>query len=190
MPFKNIEALANDEVYKKPSKRKTILERNWIIDEYLNKPRSVVYVNRNTGQSVMAIRGTGKSLRDVVTDLRMGVGEDLENTSRFKEAERDYLEYADRYKKNRQVTGHSLGAAVGQDLFRKYKDMEDNYTLFNKPHTPFMKDEVVDKRVQQYRIERDPVSIFSKTSKTLQPKNDEDDLLVRHGISQFSGRFN
>ena len=189
MPFKNVEALANDEVYKKPNKRKTILDRFWIIDEYLNKPRSVVYVNRNTGQSVLAIRGTGKSLRDVVTDVRMGVGEDLTKMSRFKEAERDYLEYADRYKKNRQVTGHSLGAAVGQDIFRKYKDDGDNYTLFNKPHTPFMKPEVVDRRVQQYRIARDPVSMLSRTSQTLKSKSDADDYLLRHGIAQFSGRY-
>ena len=185
MPYKNIDALANEEVYKKTYKRKTILDRVWIIDEYLNNPRSVVYVNRRTGQSVMAIRGTGSSARDVVTDIRMGLGKDLKDTSRFKEAEKSYLEYADKYKRNRTIAGHSLGSAIGQDISRKYRDAEDNFVLFNKPHTHFMSPEVVDSRVQEYRIARDPVSMFSRRAVTLQAKDEEDNLARRHGIAQF-----
>ena len=188
--YLNIDALIAKEAYEKPSKRKTILERHFVLDPYINSKYVCVYVNRRNGLALLGIRGTDPSKpRDLFTDLYIGSGGSFDNMKRFNDVKKEYDIFLNKYPHNNRVVGHSLGGMIGEELGRRHKDnIETEYVLFNKGHTPYMNNESVNRLIKSYRIEKDLVSGLSRRGKTLKSKNLEDKLLERHSIEQFVGR--
>mgnify|MGYP003147659994 CR=1 FL=1 len=187
--YKNIEPLIANEVYKQPRQRKTILERYYVIDERFNDKYVVVYVNRRTGEAIMGIRGTDPTkLRDIITDIRMGIGQDLEGMGRYKEIENAYHKFIKKYPHNSRVVGHSLGANIGEVIARK-NPYKSQFSLFNKGASPLMKQEELENAfIRNYRIEKDPISFLGKKGLVLKPKEKGASALDRHSIEQFINR--
>tara|TARA_R110000824_G_scaffold51503_4_gene143649 strand:+ start:312 stop:893 length:582 start_codon:yes stop_codon:yes gene_type:complete len=189
--YLNIDAVIAKEVYKKPSKRSTILERVYVLDPAINTKYVVAYRNRETGLALLGIRGTDPSKpRDLITDLRMGIGQDLTKMKRFTDVEKEYYKFLNKYPHRNRIVGHSLGSNITQELARKdkYNIGMTDYVLFNKAHTPYMRNELENEYIKAYRIEKDPVSILTTKGRTIKARRDDDTLLDRHGVEQFIGR--
>ncbi len=140
-------AVFADAAYKRtPAARRKDLNqhglKNWNIDPQLSTKTEAVFVNTNTEEVVLSIRGTdlrdfksGGSFEDLLADGMIGVG--IEKASgRFKRAEDVLLKAQKKYPGQKlTLSAHSLGGTLSSDLSLKY-NLENH--SFNSGSSPAM----------------------------------------------------
>jgi hypothetical protein len=128
----------------------------WIIDKSLSTNETQVYTNNSTPQVIVVHRGT-KGMKDIITDTKLLFG--FKNNNRFNDARKIQQQAENKYgSKNISTIGHSLGAAIAEDIGRNSKEI----ITLNKPTLPL--DILLKKKVgfNQYdiRTKKDPISIL------------------------------
>jgi hypothetical protein len=125
------------------------------LDRELSNDNQQFYYNKKKGKLINTIAGT-HNLKDVGTDIWLAGGK-LQNTSRFKEAERRLDSAKAKYKPSKTViASHSLGGSIGQALSSKADNtvtLDSGYTLGQKT------------RGQSYRTQGDAVSLLGSNAK-------------------------
>jgi len=127
------------------------------VDRSLSGKRAQVYRNPDTGQVVVAHRGTA-GLHDWVTNFRVLTGS-AKGTDRFKHADKVQRAAEAKYGSDNVTTiGHSLGAQLATDTGSKSREI----ITLNKPMTPL--DTVIGQHANQYnvRTKNDPVSFLDR----------------------------
>ena len=150
---------------------------DFLLDKNISSKTSKVYVNPNTGQSVVAHRGTS-GLSDWLNNIVYVVGgrKAYQYTPRYKEAERVQHRAEAKYGKSKVSTvGHSQGGLQAELLG---KDSKEVLTL-NKATRPFENR----KHANQYdiRTEKDLVSRLNP----FQGKSKNDIVIPSHKNSSY-----
>ena len=140
-----------------PKEGKDILsKKGYIYDDKLSNHNESVYYNPNEKKLLYNIAGT-HNLKDWGTDSYLALGK-LKDTNRYKEADRILKQAQEKYKvgkDNTSITGHSLGATIGQYLHNKgsVKTLDAGYTIGQKT------------RGDAYRSKGDIVSLLGSNAK-------------------------
>lgn len=154
---------------------------DYILDKSLSNEYTQVYKNKNNNNAVVVHRGT-KGLKDMIVDTKLLFG--FKNNSRFNDARKIQKEAEDKYgAKNVSTIGHSLGAAISEEVGRNSKEI----ITLNRPITPL--DVLLKKKISNntydIRTKKDPISLL----KPLQQGNNDitiestsDNPLVEHSI--------
>ena len=122
------------------------------VDESLSGKRAKVYHNNETGQTVVAHRGT-KGAKDWMTDGAMALG--YEGGNRFKHAEKVQKKAEAKYgTENLTTVGHSLGARLAE----KYGQNGQEVITLNKPIIPKTFGKTISKNQYDIRSTTDAVS--------------------------------
>lgn len=121
-----------NESYKSKDKTAANIDDKYILDNELSTDKTKVYIDKNTGEAVIANRGTN-DFKDVMTDAKLLMG--YKDKSRFGEA-RDVLNKVKSKYPNASIDsiGHSLGSAVAEDIGKD--ERVKNVITLNKPTTP------------------------------------------------------
>ena len=152
------------------------------IDKDLSNQMVQVYYNPLTGQAVIVHRGTA-NINDVIVDTKLLFG--FKNNSRFNDARNIQKLTEKKYGPNNVSTiGHSLGAAIAEDVGKNSKEI----ITLNKPITPtdiFFKKKV---GINQYdiRTKRDPISLlkpFQKDVKDISIESTTNNPLIEHSTN-------
>ena len=152
------------------------------IDKDLSNQIVQVYYNPITGQAVVVHRGTA-GINDVIVDTKLLFG--FKNNNRFNDARKIQNLAESKYgPKNVSTIGHSLGAAIAEDVGKNSKEI----ITLNKPITPldiFYKKKV---GVNQYdiRTKRDPISLlkpYQKDIKDITIESTTNNPLVEHSTN-------
>ena len=123
-----------------------------------------IYLDEQTG--TMNISGThlpspsNLSVKDLISDIKVPFSAWFESDQRFKDAEKFFLNNRSKIK---NITGHSLGAAVAEHLNDKYKLENDNVQiyLYAAPRISMTERK---RNVKSYRHYNDIISIFDRSS--------------------------
>jgi hypothetical protein len=152
------------------------------IDKSLSNQLIQVYYNENTNQAVVVHRGTA-NMNDVIVDTKLLFG--FKNNSRFNDA-RNIQKLAEKKYGNNNVStiGHSLGAAIAEDVGKNSKEI----ITLNKPITPsdiFFKKKV---GFNQYdiRTKKDPISLlkpFQRDVKDITIDSITNNPLIEHSTN-------
>ena len=144
--------------------QRNLQSNGYTLDRELSNGNQQFYYNKSNGKLLNTIAGT-HSIKDIGTDIWLAGGK-LQNTSRFKEAERRLNSAKAKYKpKETNVIGHSLGGSIAQTLSSK----ADNTTSLDSGYTIGQKT-----RGNSYRTQGDAVSLLganAKHQKTIQHGN-------------------
>jgi hypothetical protein len=144
---------------------------------HLSTDERKVYKDSRSKDYTVAIRGT-ENLNDVGTDIALALGR-LKATKRFKREESAVKGLLDRGLKV-NLTGHSLGSTVADELSRKYGLRG---TLFNQGAGLDSLVRNDNPLTEKYRTKYDPVSVLGVVRgkfNTIQAKG-----LAQHGIKNF-----
>jgi len=129
--------------------------KGYKLDKSLSNDNEKVFVNNKAKKLLYTIAGT-HNLADVGTDIYLGAGK-LQNTNRYKEAEKVLNQAKDKYKNYKvKTTGHSLGASISQALSSKANKtttLDAGYTIGQKT------------RGKSYRTQGDVVSLLGANAK-------------------------
>ena len=124
-----------------------------------------IYLDEQTG--TMNISGTHLpspsnqfSVRDLISDIKVPFKSWFEDDSRFKDAEKFFLNNRSKIK---NITGHSLGSAIAEHLNDKYKLENDNVQiyLYAAPRISMTEKK---RNVKSYRHYNDLISIFDRSA--------------------------
>jgi hypothetical protein len=141
--------------YGDKNSNKQLENQGYQLDRELSNDNQQFYYNKKKGKLINTIAGT-HNIRDVGTDIWLGAGK-LNQTSRFKEAERRLESAKQKYKPSKTViTGHSLGGSIAQNLSSKGDktvSLDSGYTLGQKT------------RGESYRSQGDAVSLLGSNAK-------------------------
>lgn len=132
-----------------------------------------VYRNKDTGESVLNVKGTDvKNRRDILSDIRLGLGLSSHD-KQFKSRTKQIKEHMKNEDPNSiTLTGHSLGASIVTSAMAKSKSVRDNvksahnfnsgYTKeFNKEISQGLKKEdkkILKDKMTHHHIENDVIS--------------------------------
>ena len=181
----------------------------WEVDRALSDDLATVYHNAEENRVVTAYRGT-KVAADLVPDLQIVLG--LEKTGeRFQEGKERFAAIKEKYgDATHDLASHSLGGAINNAVFEKYKDDIREVHNFapgagaSHLHDESQNDRVLGKgfggftfkgdthkhrkRVHNYHVAGDPISALARfdhsaTNKTLAPVKGN---MNPHTIAQFS----
>jgi hypothetical protein len=151
-------------------------------DENLSSNDAKVFVDEN-GKPNIAFRGTKPRFKDYVSDLALLTGLEKYDT-RFKESQRITQLVKDKYGKEPDVYGHSLGGALAEKSGSKGNIITDN-----KGVGVAGIGRTVPKNQQDYRNKNDFISLLSLTQKhkynnlnERKTKNRVTDILGNHKI--------
>lgn len=100
------------------------------------------------------------SVRDLITDIKVPFTSWLNDSDRFKEAEKFFLKNRSRIK---AIQGHSLGAKIAENLSDKYKLENENIKVYLYA-TPRISMTQTKRNIKSYRHLYDPISMFDRTS--------------------------
>lgn len=124
-----------------------------------------IYLDEQTG--TMNISGTHLpspsnqfSVRDLISDIKVPFKSWFEDDSRFKEAEKFFLNNRSKIK---NITGHSLGSAIAEHLNDKYKLENDNIQIYLYA-APRISMHEKKRNVKSYRHYNDLISIFDRSA--------------------------
>ena len=124
-----------------------------------------IYFDEQTG--TMNISGTHLpspsnqfSVRDLISDIKVPFKSWFEDDSRFKEAEKFFLNNRSKIK---NITGHSLGSAIAEHLNDKYKLENDNIQIYLYA-APRISMHEKKRNVRSYRHYNDIISIFDRSA--------------------------
>ena len=124
-----------------------------------------IYFDEQTG--TMNISGTHLpspsnqfSVRDLISDIKVPFKSWFEDDSRFKDAEKFFLNNRSKIK---NITGHSLGSAIAEHLNDKYNLQNDNVQiyLYASPRVSMTEKKP---NVKSYRHYNDLISIFDRSA--------------------------
>ena len=100
-----------------------------------------VYRNKDTGESVLGVKGTDvKNRRDILSDIRLGLGlssHDKQFKSRTKQI-KDHMKNED--PNSTIIIGHSLGGSIVTSAMAKSKSVRDNVKEVHNFNTGFTKE--------------------------------------------------
>jgi hypothetical protein len=154
LAVKDLKTLLNASYDKTPED-----QGDWVVDKSLSGQRVQVYQNKNTGQVVVAHRGSA-SIQDWGNDLKYVFGSDLKDTKRYKHSEKVQKQAEAKYGADKVTTiGHSLGSLLDQ----VGKDSHEIISL-NKPIGLQDLNKQSSEKETAIRTTRDPVSILTPFS--------------------------
>jgi hypothetical protein len=134
---------------------KKLESQGYTLDRELSNDNQQFYYNKNNGKLINTIAGT-HNIKDIGTDIWLAAGK-LQNTSRYKQAERRLETAKAKYKpKHTTITGHSLGSSIAQTLSSKGDKtvtLDGGYTIGQKT------------RGESYRAQGDAVSLLGANAK-------------------------
>jgi hypothetical protein len=121
-----------NESYKSKDKTAANIDNRYILDNELSTDKTKVYIDKNTGEAVIANRGTS-DFKDIITDAKLLMG--YKDKSRFGEARNVLNKVKSKYP-NASIDsiGHSLGSAIAEDIGKD--ERVKNVITLNKPTTP------------------------------------------------------
>jgi hypothetical protein len=97
--------------------------KDYEVDKSLSGERVQVYVKKGTNEVFVVHRGSA-GMHDWGNDLKALSGYDINNSNRFKHAEKIQKEAENKYgAKNVSTLGHSLGAKIASDVGRNSKEI-------------------------------------------------------------------
>ncbi len=166
---KNLNTLLN-ESYKNKDKTEKNINNHYELDEDLSTDKTKVYRDLDNNDIKMVNRGTYDK-RDVLTDAKLIFG--YKDKSRFNEAREILNKVKNKYPdKSIDMIGHSLGAAVAEDLGND--PQVKNVITLNKPTTPYdlIKKSKVNDRQYDIRTTKDIVSMLQPLQK------DKNDIVI------------
>ena len=132
---------------------------NFKVDNQLSGKRAKIYHNDETGQTIVAHRGTA-SAKDWYTDAKMALG--FEGGNRFKYAKKVQKQAEQKYGTDNLTTvGHSLGARLAEKFGNNGKEI----ITLNKPIIPKTVGKKVSDKQYDIRSSTDVVSALAKTQK-------------------------
>lgn len=143
--------------YRYDAKKSPASIQGFEVDRSLSGKRAQVYRNPETGQVVVAHRGSS-GLHDWVTNVRVATGT-ARDTDRFKHADKVQRAAEAKYGSDSVTTiGHSLGAQLATNTGSKSREI----ITLNKPTTP--QDLGIGQHANQYnvRTKNDPVSFLDQ----------------------------
>ena len=159
-----------NESYKSKNKTAANIDDRYILDNDLSTDKTKVYIDKNTGEAVIANRGTS-DMSDIITDAKLLMG--YKDKSRFGEA-RDVLNKVKSKYPNASidVLGHSLAGAVAETLGDD--PQVKNVITLNKAITPTHLINKTKNVGKQYdiRSSKDVVSMLQPFQKT------ENDIVI------------
>jgi len=134
---------------------RNVESKGYKLDRGLSNGNEKTFVNNKKKKILYTIAGT-HNFSDVGTDIYLGLGK-LQNTNRYKEAEKTLNQAKDKYKNYKvKIAAHSLGGSIGQTLSSKANKtvtLDSGYTIGQKT------------RGESYRTQGDLVSLFGANSK-------------------------
>jgi hypothetical protein len=156
-----------EESYKKPKEASKQIG-DYKLDKDLSTRKAKVYHDPKTNKTIVANRGTTGTLSDWTNNLRYGADIATGNifnlynkSDRMKQAEKVQKEAIKKYGKVDTNIGHSQSGIITRNLNKKGLTKEviniNPASFFEKPK----------KNEKTYRSKYDPVSLFSRGSKTL-----------------------
>jgi len=152
-----------------------------VVDGYkkIDEDEENVAYKDDAGNVKIGIRGTS-NLKDVMTDVNVLGGKNLEDTSRYKKSEDFINRIKEKYKPTDiSLSGHSLGGGIVNALSKKYGYAGEAINPF------LLKKEDISDKIKNVRSVFDPVSLaVAKDIKTDYSKLDFNPLKA-HGIGQF-----
>ena len=100
-----------------------------------------VYRNKDTGESVLGVKGTDvKNRRDILSDIRLGLGLSSHD-KQFKSRTKQIKEHMKKESPNSTILlGHSLGASIVTSAMAKSKSVRDNVKEVHNFNTGFTKE--------------------------------------------------
>jgi len=136
------------------------------VDKEMSGQRVQVYKNKNTGEVVVAHRGT-QGIHDLGNDLKYALGFDLKNTERFKHAQDIQRKAEAKYGAEKITTiGHSIGSKIARDVGQNSKEVIELNPAYNIPDITKPKSD----KTYTIRTQFDPVSflvpLFKKMDRT------------------------
>lgn len=153
----------------------------------LNKNEfNVAYKNKDTGDIDVGVRGTA-SAQDAIDDVKKLVGQDIKNTSRYKNT-KDFVENIKRQNPNSKINlyGHSLGGLITNELAKEKPDLISSGEAYN-PYLLSTSD--VSDKIKNYRLPTDVVSILGSGSKNVKTVGNAADytrdILDAHSLTNF-----
>lgn len=163
--------------------------RNFTLDKELSTKKNSVFVDSNTGEVVIAYKGTNPTNKeDLYDDLQIVLSRE-DSTSRFQKANDLYTKVEAKYgKENVRIAGHSLGGAIAMYVGER-NDVESH--SFNpaisalramRTHGSNTKTSYV------YRTKGDPVSVgahLNADSNRRVIQVEQKDVLDTHSIDNF-----
>jgi hypothetical protein len=153
------------------------------IDKNLSGKRVQVYHNPTTNQAVVVHRGT-QGLKDIGTDLYYSLGGNVNQTDRFKHAQKIQNQAQSNYGANNTTTlGHSLGAKVASTVGQNSKQIIN----YNKAVSPLDALKKTSGKEINIRTSNDPVSaLLPKNKNTIIIPSKTNNPLIEHSTNALS----
>ena len=164
-----------------------------------------VYRNKDTGESVLGVKGTDvKNRRDILSDIRLGLGLSKYD-KQFKSRTKQIKDHMKNESPNSTILlGHSLGGSIVTSAMAKSKSVRDNVKEVHNFNTGFTKEfnkeisqglkkedkKVLKDKMTHHHIENDVISTALTGQGTLgkvkKTKSDDVNPLKLHSLENWT----
>lgn len=171
---------------------KNPLLNGFVIDTQLSGTKNQVFYNRQTGEIVLAYKGTNpKNMEDIYDDVAIANPNIHESeTDRFKRADELYQQVVDKYgSENITITGHSLGGSIAMHVGEKNDQPVMAYNPGVSLNRAFEDTRGNENKTIIFRTGNDPVSFvapFAQNTNREIITVEQKHMFDSHSISNFT----